>query len=98
MGNRDKRGREKKKPKKAGIQQLSTPTKPRPAPEDIKGFLSWRKSKGLDPGTALCTNRVFLHHVFLRLRSIIQSRKCHDTVAGRVLSRGMSASVRQPWK
>ncbi len=28
-------------------------------PEDIKGFLSWRKSKGLDPGYALhqsCTS------------------------------------------
>jgi len=30
MGNRDKRGREKKKPKKTGIKQLSTPAKPRP--------------------------------------------------------------------
>ena len=30
MGNRDKRGREKKKPKKTGIKQLSTPRKPTP--------------------------------------------------------------------
>jgi hypothetical protein len=30
MGNRDKRGREKKKPKKAGIKRLSTPAKPTP--------------------------------------------------------------------
>jgi hypothetical protein len=30
MGNRDKRGREKKKPKKKGIKQLSTPAKPTP--------------------------------------------------------------------
>jgi hypothetical protein len=30
MGNRDKRGREKKKAKKTGIKQLSTPAKPRP--------------------------------------------------------------------
>jgi len=30
MGNRDTRGREKKKPKKTGIKQLSTPAKPRP--------------------------------------------------------------------
>jgi hypothetical protein len=30
MGNRDKRGREKKKPKKTGIKQLSTTAKPRP--------------------------------------------------------------------
>jgi hypothetical protein len=29
MGNRDKRGREKKKPKKTGIKQLSIPAKPR---------------------------------------------------------------------
>jgi hypothetical protein len=29
MGNRDKRGREKKKPKKTGIKQLSTPAKPK---------------------------------------------------------------------
>jgi hypothetical protein len=30
MGNRDKRGREKKKAKKTGIKQLSTPAKSRP--------------------------------------------------------------------
>jgi hypothetical protein len=30
MGNRDKRAREKKKPKKTGIKQLSTPAKSRP--------------------------------------------------------------------
>jgi hypothetical protein len=28
MGNRDKRGREKKKPKKKGTKQLSRPTRP----------------------------------------------------------------------
>lgn len=33
---------------------------------DIKGFLAWRKSKGLDPGTTLYTDRVILHNFFNR--------------------------------
>jgi hypothetical protein len=37
------------------------------APEDIKKFLAWRKSKGLDPGTTLYTDRVILHNFFNKL-------------------------------
>jgi integrase len=37
------------------------------APEDIKKSLAWRKSKGLDPGTTLYTNRVILHNFFNKL-------------------------------
>jgi hypothetical protein len=37
-------------------------------PEAIKGFLAWRKSKGLDPGTTLCTDRVILHNFFSTLK------------------------------
>lgn len=33
---------------------------------DIKSFLAWRKSKGLDPGTTLYTDRVILHNFFNR--------------------------------
>jgi hypothetical protein len=33
---------------------------------DIKGFLAWRKAKGLDPGTTLYTDRVILHNFFNR--------------------------------
>ncbi len=35
--------------------------------EDIKKFLAWRKSKGLDPGTTLYTDRVILHNFFNKL-------------------------------
>jgi integrase len=38
------------------------------SPEDIKGFLAWRKSKGCDPGTTLYTDRVILHNFFGRLK------------------------------
>ena len=38
------------------------------SPEDIKGFLAWRKSKGYDPGTTLYTDRVILHNFFNRLK------------------------------
>jgi integrase len=37
------------------------------APEDIKKFLAWRKSKGFDPGTTLYTDRVILHNFFNKL-------------------------------
>jgi integrase/recombinase XerD len=37
-------------------------------PDDIKGFLSWRKSKGFDPGTTLYTDRVILHNFFSKLK------------------------------
>jgi hypothetical protein len=37
------------------------------APEDIKKFLAWRKSKGFDPGTTLYTDRVILHNFFNQL-------------------------------
>ncbi|MGB9471881.1 MAG: tyrosine-type recombinase/integrase, partial [Candidatus Acidiferrum sp.] len=37
-------------------------------PEDIKAFLAWRKSKGFDPGTTLCTDRVILHNFFSTLK------------------------------
>ena len=37
------------------------------APEDIKKFLAWRKSKGLDPDTTLYTDRVILHNFFNKL-------------------------------
>ena len=37
------------------------------APEDVKKFLAWRKSKGLDPGTTLYTDRVILHNFFGKL-------------------------------
>ena len=37
------------------------------SPEDIKKFLAWRKSKGLDPGTTLYTDRVILHNFFNKL-------------------------------
>jgi integrase len=37
-------------------------------PEDIKAFPSWRKSKGFDPGTTLCTDRVILHNFFSTLK------------------------------
>jgi len=37
------------------------------SPEDIKKFLSWRKSKGMDPGTTLYTDRVILHNFFNKL-------------------------------
>ena len=35
--------------------------------DDIKNFLAWRKSKGLDPGTTLYTDRVILHNFFSKL-------------------------------
>jgi integrase len=35
--------------------------------EDIKKFLAWRKSKGLDPGTTLSTDQVILHNFFNKL-------------------------------
>ena len=37
------------------------------APEGIKKFLAWRKSKGFDPGTTLYTDRVILHNFFNKL-------------------------------
>jgi integrase/recombinase XerD len=37
-------------------------------PEDIKAFPSWRKSKGFDPGTTLCTDRMILHNFFSTLK------------------------------
>jgi integrase len=37
------------------------------SPEDIKKFLAWRKSRGLDPGTTLYTDRVILHNFFNKL-------------------------------
>jgi integrase/recombinase XerD len=37
------------------------------SPEDIKKFLAWRKSKGMDPGTTLYTDRVILHNFFNKL-------------------------------
>jgi hypothetical protein len=37
------------------------------SPEDIKKFLAWRKSKGLDPGTTLYTDWVILHNFFNKL-------------------------------
>ena len=37
------------------------------APEDIKKFLAWRTSKGLDPSTTLYTDRVILHNFFNKL-------------------------------
>jgi integrase len=35
--------------------------------EDIKAFLTWRKSKGFDAGTTLYTDRVILHNFFNKL-------------------------------
>ena len=37
-------------------------------PDDIKAFLAWRKSKGLDPGTTLYTDRIILHNFFNTLK------------------------------
>lgn len=37
------------------------------SPEDVKNFLAWRKSKGMDPGTTLYTDRVILHNFFGKL-------------------------------
>ncbi len=37
-------------------------------PEDVKRFLSWRKSQGFDPGTTLYTDRVILHNFFSKLK------------------------------
>ncbi len=36
--------------------------------EDVKRFLSWRKSQGFDPGTTLYTDRVILHNFFSKLK------------------------------
>jgi len=34
---------------------------------DVKDFVAWRKSKGLDLGTTLYTDRVILHNFFSKL-------------------------------
>ena len=47
------------------------------APEDIKKFLAWRKSKGFDPGTTLYTDRVILHN-FFNSGSTTRSDTCRD--------------------
>jgi integrase len=41
---------------------------PKITPDDIKGFLAWRKSKGFDPGTTLYTDRIILHNFFNTLK------------------------------
>jgi len=37
-------------------------------PQDIKEFLTWRKSKGFDPGTTLYTDRIILNNFFNTLK------------------------------